>query len=369
MDAARKFDWREAYRKFRAAVKMAETKARDYFSARGADIYTRFIRRMFLFLIIAGLLAAAVSVAVLLVASLAKPLAKVPSVKGMNVVDASIAVQEKGLAVEVDGKFDAGIEKFTVIEQFPRSGITVRKGRTVTLLVSMGRDVYTVPNVTGISRAEAEKILSEKNIGYELTVIQNADYAVDTVISQDLAEGREVERAVKMKLLVNSDVARGEFRVQDYTRQGADLVVKTLLAASIQPVLEKIPTRNSDEDGMILSQNTAAGTVIPRNSDLKLQVGVYGEDDLERSKFNYFIFSYMLGSMGGTVTNETADPAAGQPVVRVLMTDERGQQQEILAKIAVPNEFIVVTFKAYGKARVSLVINNNFVKETEYDAP
>jgi beta-lactam-binding protein with PASTA domain len=143
--------------------------------------------------------------------------------------------------------------------------------------------------------------------------------------------------------------------------------VKTLLSGSIQPILEKVATKNPDEDGMILSQNTAAGTVIPKNTDLRLQVGVYGEDDLEREKYDYHIFSYMLGSLGTVQTNgAAADPLAGQTAVRVLLSDERDQQQEILTKTAVPNELIIVTFKAYGKAKISLIVNNNFVKEVDY---
>lgn len=367
-----KLNWKEMYQNFKVFILKAENKARDYFSAKGSDIYTRFVRRMFFILIAAGLVAAAVSMVVLLIASIAKPLTKVPAVKALNVVDASIEIQDKGLAVEIDSKFDNVIEKYTVIEQYPRPGITVRKGRTVTLLVSMGRDVYTTPNVTGMNRDEAEKVLNQMNVNYEMTVVQNPDYPVNTVISQDIPPNKEVERSVKLKILVNSDVNRGEYRVGDFTRQGADLVVKTLLANSIQPILEKVTTKNPDEDGIILSQSTASGAVIPKNTQIKLQVGVYGEDDLEREKYNYFVFSYYLATLDTAVSNETTaegDPglATKEAAVRILLSDEKDQQQEIYNKNALFGEQIAVTFKAYGKAKISLFINNNFVKETDYE--
>lgn len=361
-----RLNWKEMYQNFKIFILKAEDKARDYFSAKGSDIYTRFVRRMFFILIAAGLVAAAVSLIVLLIASIAKPLTKVPAVKSLNVVDASIEIQDKGLAVEIDSKFDNQIEKYTVIEQYPRPGITVRRGRTVTLLVSMGRDVYRTPNVVGLVREEAEKILNQMNVNYEMTVVQNSDYAVNTVISQDIPPNKEVERSVKMKILINSDVNRGEYRVGDFNRQGVDLVVKTLLANSIQPILEKVTTKNPDEDGIVLSQSTASGTVIPKNTQLTLQVGVYGEDDLERDKFNYFVFSYYLATLD-TATNADTGQVNQEAAVRILLSDEKDQQQEIYNKNALFGEQIAVTFKAYGKAKVSLFINNNFVKETDYE--
>lgn len=367
-----KLNWKEMVQNFKVFILKAENKARDYFSAKGADIYTRFVRRMFLILIAAGVVAIAVSMTVLLVASIAKPLTKVPAVKALNVVDASIEIQDKGLMVEIDSKFDNNIDKYTVIEQFPRPGITVRKGRIVTLLVSMGRDVYTAPNVVGMNRDEAEKILNQMNVNYEMTVIQNPDYAVNTVISQDIPPNKEVERSIKMKILVNSDVNRGEYRVGDFTRQGVDLVVKTLLANSVQPALEKVTTKNADEDGMVLSQSTAPGTVIPKNTQMTLQVGVYGEDDLEREKYNYYVFSYYLNTLGTVSSNDAAamgdtNLANREAAVRILLSDEKDQQQEIFNKNALYGEQISLTFKAYGKAKLSLFINNNFVKEMSYE--
>jgi eukaryotic-like serine/threonine-protein kinase len=368
----RKIDWKEVYQNIRVFILKAENKARDYFSAKGADIYTRFVRRMFFILIAAGVVAIVVSLFVLLVASIAKPLTKVPSVKSMNVVAASIEVQDKGLNVEIDSKFDNTIEKYTVIEQYPRPGITVRRGRTVTLLVSMGRDVYTTPNVVGLTRENAEKLMGQMNVNYEITVVQNPDFAVDTVISQDIPPNKEVERAVKMKVLVNSDVNRGEFRVGDFTRQGADLVVKTLLANGVQPILEKITTKNPDEDGMILSQGTASGIVIPKNSQIRLQVGVYGDDDMEREKYNYYIFSYYLATIGTVSSNEAStlgDPSLANKdaAVRILLSDEKDQQQEIYNKNILYGETISLTFKAYGKAKLSLFVNNALMKEMEYE--
>ncbi len=361
----------QLFMKLRVFILRIEQHTRNYFSARGADIYTRFVRRMFFIFIIACFVAGITIFFVLFIASMAKPLTKVPSVKGLNVVEAALQIQEKGLAAEIDSKFDPDFDKFTVIEQYPRKGATVRLGRTVTLLVSMGRDVYITPSLIGLTRQEAEKKLSQLNINYEITIIQTSDFPVNTIISQDIPPNKQMDRSVKLKLLVNSDVSRGEIKIGDYTRQNVDTIVKTLYLGSIQPVLEKVATKNSDDDGLVLSQSIAAGNVVPKNSEIKLQIGVYGEDDQERDKYNYHIFTYILApeiSLSSSNTVST-DSLQGQDQANVVITcdDEKNEQQEIYNKTVRYGEFIITTFKAYGRAKLNLIINNSFVKEVVYE--
>jgi serine/threonine-protein kinase len=354
----------DIYRKLKIIIIKIEKNVRDYFSAKGSDIYTRFVRRMFFFFVMACLLAGLVSGITLAISSIARPLTKVPDVKGLNVVDASLQIQDKGLSVEIDSKFDPGHEKFSVIEQFPKNGITVKKGRTVTLLVSMGKDVYITPSLTGMKREDAEKLLLQLGIGYEITVIQSSDFEINTIISQDIPAKTEVDRNQKLNIVVNSDVSKNEFRLSDYTKQSLDMVAKTLIAGSIQPIIEKVPTKVEEEDGIVLSQSISGGTVVAKNSDIRLQVGVYGENDKDRDSYNYYVFSYFLNTLDTSGTNSEAD---NQASVKITLSDEQKQQDEIYNQNASYGDYIIVSFKAYGKAKLNLFINNNFVKEIPYE--
>jgi beta-lactam-binding protein with PASTA domain len=349
-----------------------EKKTRDYFSAKGADIYTRFVRRMFFVFILACLTAVIVAIIVLFISSIAGPIVKVPSVTGLNVINASIALQEKGLSVEIDSKFDTNTPKFTVIEQLPQQGLAVRKGRTVILLVSMGKDVYIVPSLTGLKREEAEQILTKLNISYDITVIQSHDYPVDTVISQDIQPNHEVDRSVKMKLLVNSDIAEGQFRVADYSRQSLELVAKTLIANSIQPVIQEEPVQNPDEDGLIISQNILSNSIIPRNSEIHLQVGVFEDDAVKRQKTRFRIFSFKLENMSTISSNETGPSQddslnKSQANVKIMLTDEANDEKEIYNQTQNYGNNIILCFKTLGKAKLTLIVDNNFVKEIPYE--
>ncbi len=359
------------FQKLKVTIFKFENKTRDYFSAKGADIYTRFVRRMFFVFILACCTAAAVAVIVLFISSIAAPVVKVPSVKGLNVIEASISIQEKGLTVEIDSKFETNTQKYLVIDQFPSQGALVRKGRTVTLLVSMGKDVYAVPVLSGLKREDAEQLLAKLNISYDITIIQSSDYPVDTVISQDLPPGQEAGRDVKLKLLVNSDIAEGQFRVSDYSRQSLELVAKTLIANSIQPVIQEVSVQNPDEDGLIVSQSIISNSIVPKNSEIKLEVGVYEEDSAKRDKTKYRIFSYRLESLSSVSTNAADVPdeslTNNQVNVKIVLSDEANEQKEIYNQTQKYGNTIILCFKSLGKSKLTLFIDNSFIKEIPYE--
>jgi beta-lactam-binding protein with PASTA domain len=259
-----------------------------------------------------------------------------------------------------------------VIEQFPQQGLSVRKGRTVTLLVSMGKDVYTVPALTGLKREDAEQLLVKQNINYDITVIQNPDYPVDTVISQDIPPNQETDRNVKIKLLVNSDIAEGQFRIADYSRQSLELVAKSLIANSIQPVIEEEPVQSPDEDGLIINQDVLSNTVVPKNSEIHLKVGIYEEDAVKRQKTRYRIFSFKLENMSTLSSNETAASQddslnKSQASVKIMLTDEANDQVEIYNQNQNYGNYIILCFKTLGKAKLTLFVDNNFLKEIPYE--
>jgi beta-lactam-binding protein with PASTA domain len=366
---------KEIYSKVKGIVKTVEQKSVNYFNSRGEDIYTRFVRRMLMVLAFAAVVAVAVLCVILLVSSVAKPLTKVPSVKGLDVLDASMEIAASELGIEIDTKFDTATERYTVIDQFPKKGVTVRKGRTVKLLVSLGKDIYKAPSLVGLKREEAESLLKRLSIPYEMEEIQSDDYPLDTVQSQDVNPGAEVDRSQKLHVLVNSDVRKSEFKVQNYQKQPLDVVAKNLIAGSIKPVIDRVVTKNKDEDGVILSQSVSEGTIVPVNSDLHLQVGTYGEDDRERQMANWFIFTYVVANPGNPLSapedlggekSEASSQSAG-PNIRVVMADELNQKAELFNKQSNWGENIVVVFKAFGKAKVTLIVNNSVVKEVAYE--
>lgn len=338
-----------------------ENKARDYFSASGADIYTRLVRRIFFSFLLAGVIAGFTILIVLLIARISYPLTKIPDVNGMDIVEAIVEVQKKGLTVVVEPVFNTNYAKYTVIKQFPSKGLTVRKGRSITLIVSLGKDVYTVPDIVGKKREEVEELLVKSNISFATTVIKDSNYPLGVVISQEPKAGIEVERSVKMKLLINSDIEAGKFRIENYKNQAIENVVRTLIQNSIFPVIEKQVATSIDDDGKILDQDIEAGSVVPLNSEIKLFVGVYGESEEEIKSGNYHYFYYNLSSLSGE------SKIATEYEIRVVISDNLSSSKEIYSTKMSEAGPILTVFKSYGKTHLVLIVNNSVVKEVYYE--
>ncbi len=94
----------------------------------------------------------------------------VPDLTDMALVDAATALQVLGLAItEAPQEFSNEIGQGRVIRQDPAPGGSVERGSTVTVTVSKGQDLVTLPDLTGLDIAGVE------------TVLAGAGFALDTV--------------------------------------------------------------------------------------------------------------------------------------------------------------------------------------------
>ncbi len=116
-----------------------------------------------------------------------EPLIKMPSLIGKTLRDAQITIERLGLftgeVVETRSEFPAN----TVIRQDIEEGVTLPKGDTISLQVSVGPKVgmVRVPNVLGKSLKEAERILRRNSLklGKQL-YIATPNLLPNTVIEQ-----------------------------------------------------------------------------------------------------------------------------------------------------------------------------------------
>lgn len=335
-----------------------ERKVKDYFSAKGADIYTRIVRRLFLSFVIAGVIAFLSIITVLSIAKISYPKTKVPDVKEKDLISGIIELQNKKLNVRIEPVFNTNYQRFTIIDQHPSKGLTVRQGRTVTLIVSLGKDIYTVPDVVGLSREEVERLLTEQNIPFTITVIKDKNYPLNKVISQQPSPGLKVERSVKMNILVNSSIEADKYRVENFVNQPVENAVLELLENGIQPVIEKQVAKSIEQDGIVLGQSIPPDTIIQTSGQIKLYTGVYGESEEEILKANYHYFIYKIEGLQEGEVKE----------VRVVVSDERDSSKEIYnGVVSSQKKTIFTVFKSYGPTKLYLIFDNAIIKEINYE--
>ncbi|MFE9538671.1 Stk1 family PASTA domain-containing Ser/Thr kinase [Streptomyces sp. NPDC006691] len=127
--------------------------------------------------------------AVALVVSKGAPV-DVPNVVGDSVADATTALQDAGLKVtvapdQVESQQDAG----KVAAQSAAEHARLAKGDSVTLTVSKGPRMVTVPKVTGEKSADAQQDLEKA--GFKVKVDRGFPFLSDEVSSQSVAAGAQ----------------------------------------------------------------------------------------------------------------------------------------------------------------------------------
>jgi serine/threonine-protein kinase len=133
------------------------------------------------------------------------PLATVPDVVGEDEEAAIDVVQGAGYEAEVEAVEVEDVEPGVVAEQDPAAGTEAPTGSLVTLLVAGQPDGATVPDVVGLSEAEARATLEEA--GLEVVGVseeETADVPAGIVVRSEPAGGTAVEPGSGVALVVSS---------------------------------------------------------------------------------------------------------------------------------------------------------------------
>ncbi|WP_372406950.1 Stk1 family PASTA domain-containing Ser/Thr kinase [Streptomyces luteireticuli] len=127
---------------------------------------------------------------------------EVPDVSGLSVADATAALRDEGFQIKVsDAQVFSPREKGSVAEQSPAAGAKAAKGDTIAVTLSKGKEMITVPDVTGKSESEARKALTDA--GFQVRVDKPFLFPRDSVESQSVRAGDKAARGdtitIKMK--------------------------------------------------------------------------------------------------------------------------------------------------------------------------
>src|SRR5919112_2552638 len=98
---------------------------------------------------------------------------KVPNVTGLAFDEASQRLAQAGFKAEQgEQRYNSSAPKMTVLEQSPPPGAREGVGAKVTLIVSGGQRMVTLPTVTGMTRVEAQVLLEKE--GFEVGEVAQA---------------------------------------------------------------------------------------------------------------------------------------------------------------------------------------------------
>lgn len=199
---------------------------------------------------------------------LAADLRRVPDVVGEGVEQARARIEDADLLYEEGAGFYDESEEGTVIAQDPLPGQMSEPGSTVSVTVSLGPRVGSVPDVIGLSEEQARGIL--QGSGYEGEVIWVDDEAgVGEVVGTRPAPGTPVELPGHVTLLVSAGPPQVE--VPRLTSRALSEVRETLERLGLR--LGVVSERSGEgAPGTVLEQRPGAGEEVARGTEIDLTV-------------------------------------------------------------------------------------------------
>lgn len=196
---------------------------------------------------------------------------EVPDVVNMSETKARAALEELGLNYRrgEDVASDT-VEEGKAVSSEPQAGKRVAEGYEVVVHFSSGPNSVTVPDLKGKTSAEARAVLEEA--GLKLGTVTSADVAdgeADHVVSQAIKAGDVTEK----NTAVDVTVASGKVPVPNLSGKTLGQAQEILAAANLQASLDiKKAESSTAAPGSIVSQQPAAGTVVPQKSFVTITV-------------------------------------------------------------------------------------------------
>ncbi len=191
----------------------------------------------------------------------------VPRIVGMSLSDAQSTLERVGLSLHVQRRvFDNDTPKDHIIEQDPRPNRWIKVNRKVEVIVSMGAELVSVPDIVGMSPREARVALSSAGLTYgtELTDF-SSQIPEGSIMLQDPPPFSRVEKGTSVTVTLSRGVAPETVVVPSFIGRPYAEVILELRSLGLVPgrVVADARAGQGRAPGTVLDHNPPAGVAIP----------------------------------------------------------------------------------------------------------
>src|SRR5208282_3910846 len=198
----------------------------------------------------------------------------VPDVKGMELAQALVKLQEKELYPRVSLRFTENpLDRGKIVDQSPSSGAIVKAGRRIQITVSRGSVVDKVENFVGQDINEAKIHLQTLYAGARplLSVKDPPVYVFDkapagSVLEQKPLPETEIGGPTQLELVVSRGPEKAQVKVPDLGGLAIDDALLQVEKTDLAVNFSMRAGGKSEKAGTVVAQTPTAGSMIPANA-------------------------------------------------------------------------------------------------------
>ena len=193
----------------------------------------------------------------------------VPDVTGLARQDATARLEALELRVDVNEEPSPDIPRGTVIRTNPTAGSQLQKGTSVTLTVSSGREITDVPDVTGLTPAEAAEALAEVDLHLEQQVIEASSETITAgrIMEQSPPAGSQISKGSRVTITVSTGPAL--VRIPALSGMQVQQAEATLTSLGFTPEVTMVDS--SEPEGRVLTVENEGAQVV-RGTVVRMEV-------------------------------------------------------------------------------------------------
>ena len=275
---------------------------------------------------------------------------KVPKIVNQSLEEAEDTLEKKGLQLEIYYKtYSSQTPKDHVISQSPKANETVRKKRTISVVVSKGAELSVVPKFNGVSLRKVKVELDKKDLVLgKVKREYSRKLSEGRVISQTPPADKKVEAKTKVDLVVSKGPEPQRIEVPNLVGLKREEAVEKLRAAKL--IVGQVSERKSLSyyEGRVIAQQPASGAEVVEGSTMKLIVssGIRNPYDSEVRESN---------------VNIEVTPGQRKEV-KIVVQDDNGQRV-VYQKIHQPGAKVYEEIITVGPAVIRVYFDDKLVSE------
>ena len=229
---------------------------------------------------------------------------EVPNIIGMSEDEAKTALNDIGLGYKNVGTASSDtFEEGKIVTQSAEAGSTVALNSTIEVTVSSGKGNVTMPNLVGMTEAEAITTIQSIGLSYSKDYASSADAAQGTVLSQSILPNGMAKAGDTVIIVVSS--GNETVQVPDVVGLTQTEAVQKLEGLGLKATIVE-QANPSVAAGKVISQGIAATKTIDVGESVSITVST-GNSSPYYVMSNFFCAqdgSYVLSDSNGTVLDQ-----------------------------------------------------------------
>lgn len=204
-----------------------------------------------------------------------KPKVQMIEVVGKSIDDVKVSLLNLGLTPEIEYKESTEYEQDIVMEASVNPGTMVDEGTNIILTVSAGSEGVEVPDVVGLTEAEAVSSLEQKGFVVNKTDGYDQYIKEGSIVSQSPDAGTKAPAGTAVTIRVSKGVENTKVRVPDVIGKDEMEAMSILVEAGLQMgVVSEVNNENAALSGLVCYQSYSVGSYVEPGTSVDISISI-----------------------------------------------------------------------------------------------